>query len=255
MRVTPRVALPLLALLAFGGAWGRAAPETSAGTYQRVVALGDSVPSGEACSCRAYPDQLADALAAQSHHAVEVRNLAVAGATSGSLLQDFDPFALGSAAGRVTIVNVGANDFDPGLATLPSCEDAACWREPLATLRTNLGLLLDKIRATQPDEPSDRAPVMVVGYWNVFLDGAVGGTRGAAYVQSSDRLTKLVDAVLADVGAQHGASYVDVYRAFKGDGDRDDTDLLASDGDHPDDAGHHVLAQTLVAFLHSRRNG
>lgn len=253
-----------MAVLAFGVACAHAAPEfpvgsfpappPPAGTFRRVVALGDSVPSGEACNCRAYPDQVADALAAQTHHDVEVRNLAVAGATSGSVLQDFDPDALGSAAGRVTIVNVGANDFDPLLATQPACQNTACWSQALGTLRTNVGLLLDKIAATQRDASPDRARIVIVGYWNVFLDGAVGSAQGASYVQISDRLTKLVNAALAEVGAQHGASYVDVYRPFKGDGERDDTALLAPDGDHPDGAGHQLLAQTLVSFLRTGRS-
>jgi len=89
----------------------------------------------------------------------------------------------------------------------------------------------------------------VTGYWNVFLDGAVGRARGAAYVTGSDALTRAVNAGIAAAAERTGATYVDVYRPFKGDGDVDCTPLLAADGDHPDARGHRVIAEALLAAL------
>jgi lysophospholipase L1-like esterase len=40
---------------------------------------------------------------------------------------------------------------------------------------------------------------------------------------------------------------VDIYAPFEGAGDRNPTTLLADDGDHPNAAGHRLIAQTLLA--------
>ena len=52
--------------------------------------------------------------------------------------------------------------------------------------------------------------------------------------------------VLASADADH-ATYVDLYAPFKGaDGSADPTDVLAADGDHPNAAGHEIIAQALL---------
>jgi len=40
---------------------------------------------------------------------------------------------------------------------------------------------------------------------------------------------------------------VDLYSPFKGDGSKDPTSRLASDGDHPNSAGHQLIASALLA--------
>ena len=50
--------------------------------------------------------------------------------------------------------------------------------------------------------------------------------------------------------AAHGAVYVDLFTPFRGaDGSKDCTALLTDDGDHPDAAGHALIARTLLAAL------
>jgi lysophospholipase L1-like esterase len=109
-----------------------------------------------------------------------------------------------------------------------------------------LSSILAQISALHPD---GGATLLVTGYWNVFLDGQVGCSRGTTYVQASNALTLADNALIASVTAAHGDKYVDVYTPFKGDGTRDDTALLAADGDHPNAAGHALIAGTLLQAL------
>jgi lysophospholipase L1-like esterase len=39
---------------------------------------------------------------------------------------------------------------------------------------------------------------------------------------------------------------VDIYAPFEGAGDRNPTALLADDGDHPNAAGHRLIAKALL---------
>jgi lysophospholipase L1-like esterase len=91
--------------------------------------------------------------------------------------------------------------------------------------------------------------VVATGYWNVFLDGVVGRRRGTDYVQASDTFTRAVNGVIADAAGRAGARYMDLYQPFKGDGSTDPTPLLAEDGDHPNRAGHRVIADAVLAAL------
>lgn len=43
-----------------------------------------------------------------------------------------------------------------------------------------------------------------------------------------------------------GAHYVDLFSPFER-GDRDVDSLMAADGDHPDAAGHELIARTLLS--------
>jgi lysophospholipase L1-like esterase len=92
--------------------------------------------------------------------------------------------------------------------------------------------------------------VLVTGYWNVFLDGAVARTRGEKYLRLTDAATRAVNALIASEAKAHGATFVDLFTPFRGsDGSRDCTALLAADGDHPDAEGHALIARTLAAAL------
>lgn len=60
-------------------------------------------------------------------------------------------------------------------------------------------------------------------------------------------MTKAANAAICSAAGTAGATCVDLYAPFKGDGDSDDTRLLASDGDHPDAAGAALIAEELLA--------
>jgi lysophospholipase L1-like esterase len=236
----------------------RRPPSATTPRVHRVVALGDSVPAGTACSCDDYVSLLAKSLSTANGPAVASTNLAVSGATSADVLGQLTDTATRTAvAGAdVVVVTVGANDLeaadDP--TTCPSTDGqgsseviAACYDQELGTLSANLAQLLDRIDGLTAARGTR---VLVTGYWNVFLDGAVGRSKGPAYVELADAVTRAVNRRIAAAARAHGGTYVDLFTPFRGsDGTNDCTDLLAADGDHPDADGHALIARTLAAAV------
>lgn len=147
-------------------------------------------------------------------------------------------------AATLVTVTIGANDFDPARANDPTCggpSNTDCYRSDIGALERTVHSVLERIRTLAPGQ----AKVLVTGYWNVFLDGDVGALQGATYQRTSDALTKKVNQVIQREVTLAGATYVDLYSSFKGSGDRDDTPLLADDGDHPNEAGQQVIADAV----------
>jgi acyl-CoA thioesterase-1 len=97
----------------------------------------------------------------------------------------------------------------------------------------------------------------VLGYWNVVEDGDVGrsdyGADGAAEaaIATDQANTALRQAAQAAV-----AVFLDTSDALNGDdGDGDPTDLLTSDGDHPNRRGHEAIAQAVYSALPDPKHG
>ena len=90
--------------------------------------------------------------------------------------------------------------------------------------------------------------VMITDYWNVFEDGDVADADYSELGRAgSDRLTRAVNTVIATSARDSGATFVDLYEPFKSaTGKGDPTPLLADDGDHPNPAGHRVIARALL---------
>lgn len=216
-----------------------------------VVALGDSVPSGSACHCTPFPDLVASRLATLTGRRVVDTNLAVGGLDSSELLDQLDTAATRSAlrGANVVLIEIGANDFDEGLADDPPCarpDDDACEGATLRTVTAHLATIVDRVRVLQ--QPSD-AQIVLMGYWNVFRDGQVGQARGPAYVAWSAQITDLVNAAIATIANEKHVRYADAYTPFKGRSGLDPTDLLAADGNHPNATGHEKLASAVVTAL------
>jgi lysophospholipase L1-like esterase len=88
--------------------------------------------------------------------------------------------------------------------------------------------------------------VLVTGYWNVYEDGEVAQKAFSPEgVAATVDLTRRVNAVVASVTGAQGAKYVDLFGPFEKRG-KEVTSLLAPDGDHPNAAGHLLIAQVLV---------
>lgn len=206
-----------------------------------VLALGDSVPAGSACGCPGFVELL-DRPASGSQPAVDTVNLAVPGLTSQGMLDQLKDRQVMSTVttSAVVILTIGANDFDPD--RLVQLTDG--YQAPLRQTEANLTAAMRQIRALR-----STVRILVLGYWNVFLDGVVGQRQGPAYRAGSDALTRRLNVILRSVARAHGGSYVDLYTPFRGDGDRDDTELLAADGDHPSASGHRLIAKTLSPLL------
>lgn len=227
---------------ALAGLPAAAAPELKA------VGLGDSVPEGGHCDCTPYVERSAQAVGDTQGRAVSTVNWATSGYDSADLARQLNWPGVRRrlAVTELTIVQVGANDFDE--SRVAACRDSidACFGDDLRSLRANL---TDSLATIDRLQRNARAEVLAVGYWNVVRDGAVGRAKGADYVVGSERLTRRVNAVIAAAARDAGVHYIDSYTAFKGDGGRDCTGLLAPDGDHPNSLGHETLSRSLMRQL------
>lgn len=212
-----------------------------------VVVLGDSVAAGSACGCTSYATLLARGLANRTGTVVSLSNEGADGLTSSGLLDQLRRPEVRQALSRagVVTVTIGANDFDPGAAGEPACAGAGCYTGALQALSSHLEAALREVHQLVPDQ----ARVLVTGYWNVFLDGAVGRTEGADYVANSDALTRRVNQVIQSAAVAAHDRYVDEYGPFESGSLPRLTALLAPDGDHPSAAGHALIAQLLLAAL------
>ncbi|MEP7054896.1 MAG: SGNH/GDSL hydrolase family protein [Actinomycetota bacterium] len=226
-------------------------PVTRPGAVTAMIGVGDSVTLGSACACDNFMTLLSRSQAAAQGTPVHLRNDGRNGLTSGGLLarlRDAD-VAKAVASSEVIVVTIGANDFDSGVLDGPDCAPARklkCYQPGLAALRSNLRRVLSRISHLQR---GSRSRVLLTGYWNVFLDGAVGRDRGLRYVARSEALTRQVNRVIKRAAGDADADYVDLYAAFKPDADSDDTGLIAADGDHPNAVGHRVIAAALGKAL------
>lgn len=219
-----------------------------AGRYV-TVELADSVPSAANCpGCVSYITQVGDRLADRAGVTGVVVNDAVAGFTSSQVLDQLGTDGVRSrvADADLVVITVGANDLPDD--SDGSCDpDSGCARMAIAELRTRLTTIVQQVRALQT---AADAKVVVSGYWNVGVDGAVGRQNGQQYMTTSRTMTRLFNAMVVEVAASQKAIYADFSTLFIGtDGSADPTDLLASDGDHPNAAGHARLSDAVVSAL------
>lgn len=215
-----------------------------------VVALGDSVPAGAACSCTPFPDLYGSLLGRRTGASVGVTNEAVNGLDTLGLLAQLQQPRVSAAVGRadVVLVTIGANDFSErhddvveGLCTVGIAID--CVDDELGAMRANLTTILRDIRSLRQGQPTS---LLVTGYWNVFEDEQVAERSfGPEGLQASIQLTHQVNAAIRSVSEKTGARYVDLFAPFHDPALAEDS-LLADDGDHPDAAGHVLIADTLL---------
>jgi lysophospholipase L1-like esterase len=229
---------------------GTTAAETSATTGSwSVVALGDSVPRGTNCDCRPYPPLTADGLTTSTGKTVTATNDAVAGATSSDVLEQLasDEQLIDQVRGaRVVEIEVGAND----VAYSKSCGTALdCYTSRIPSVEKNLNAIVHRTRELTS---SDKALVVLLDYWSVWLGGQYAAAQGDAYVDAAAQVTDDVNTVIKSVAAKTGSAYVDLRAAFKGpDYAYDETHYLSNDGDHPNAAGHQRIATATQAVIES----
>jgi lysophospholipase L1-like esterase len=212
-----------------------------------VLGLGDSVPVGAGCGCPSFVRLLGSKLGQLESRPIDVVNNAQDGLTSAGLLEQVQTEHEQASASQVTLVTIGANDFDSSQLSTQGCTapELTCFGPALIAMQYNVDAIVDALLQAR----GPHGPILVTGYWNVMLDGAVGASRGQDYQRDSDALTRQVNAALQDTCRRKGVTYVDVYAWFKADHDGDDTALLAPDGDHPSAAGHAVIASALLNAL------
>lgn len=224
-----------------------------------VVSIGDSIPAGNNCDgCTPFIELFGQLLARERASKVQVTNLGIGGATSADLLESLGPEGDDAAPVRdadIVTVTIGANDFAPLLDGYPDGGYDENWPSTVDpdfdVLRSNLTTILQRLTELRDGRP---ATVLVTGYWNVFPDGDVARREyGPGFEVESAALTRRVDTVIEEVATAHDATYVDLLRAFKGSAETDDpTELLADDGDHPNQAGHQKISEALSAAVAPR---
>lgn len=204
-----------------------------------IVGIGDSVPAGTRSGGTNFLVELGQGLHAERGRPITVVNFAVPGLTTRWLARQVRLPGVRGALRRadLVVVTIGANDFSERILHTPER-----WDAEVARLRRRLGSLLGDLRAAR----SGRGQVLVTGYWNVFTDGQPAQRLGKRYRARSDEFTRRVNEALRAVATEEGAGFVDLYAPFKGAGDRDPSDLLASDGNHPNVEGHAVIAEQIL---------
>lgn len=214
-----------------------------------VVGIGDSVTSGSHCDCTDFVHLYARWLPPSEGGPATAINLGVGGSTSADLRSDLEhPSATTEAVSRadILLVTIGANELAPLQRTWAraGCE-SDCWQDSVEGVRSNISAIVDDIHRLRHGEPTT---ILVTNYWNVFIDGQVARRqKGLSYLRWSDRLTRAVNGAICAGARSAGARCVDLYAPFKGDGGKDPTNLLAADGDHPNAAGHRLIARVLLA--------
>ena len=216
-----------------------------------VLGLGDSVTSAAACGCAGFVQDFSDALAGRRGSLVRSVNLGQPGLTSVQLDEELhhdSPVRNSVGAADIVLITIGANDLMPSLAAWDTagCNDI-CAAGGISAVRSRISSIVDQVHALRHGLPTQ---VLVTNYWNVFEDGDVASAdRGQSYLVWSDRLTKRLNASICAAATSGGATCVDLYAPFKGDGTANPTHLLAGDGDHPNAAGHAAIARALMAQL------
>ena len=147
------------------------------------------------------------------------------------------------------MLTIGANDFTDhhDEVTAGRCDRASggdCLGDEVEQLRRNVRAVLARVRELRTGR---HTAVLVTGYWNVFEDGQVAREAFPdSGVAASIRLTLRTNRALQQAAA--GATYVDLFAPFQGSGNRLGlTGVLAGDGDHPNAAGHVLIAKALLA--------
>jgi lysophospholipase L1-like esterase len=209
-----------------------------------VVTLGDSVPAGTACDCDPFPDLYAALLAPPARSINDARPGYTSADVRGQLSDAGIRADLGSAT--VVLIMAGANDLADAF---DHDRDENAYRAAAAAVRQNVDATVAAVRQDHPAAVT----VLVLGYWNVVKDGAVGlATYGADGERSAVTATRYANRALRQAAADSGARYVPTTPLFDGaQRDQDSTALLAADGDHPNADGHRAIANAVFAALPS----
>jgi lysophospholipase L1-like esterase len=117
-----------------------------------------------------------------------------------------------------------------------------CYTAAISGVEQNLRTIMQRVHELTAGHLS---LVVLPDYWSVWLGGQHAQAQGQMNVDAAT-VTDAVNTAIKTVAAEAGSAYVDLRAAFKGPDYRyDETHYLASDGDHPNAAGHQQIALAL----------
>jgi lysophospholipase L1-like esterase len=142
-------------------------------------------------------------------------------------------------------INVGANDIP---FNTNSCGTSVeCYAPLVSHVQKNLAAIVSRI-----EELTSGRNVLVVllDYWSIWLGGTYARDHGHAYVSAARKVTAQVDTAVETTATQSGSAYVSERDAFKGPSfGYVESHYLASDGEHPNAAGHQAIATATEAEI------
>lgn len=223
------------------------------------LALGDSIAFGVGASDPSQGGYVAlvyQALQASQRYrgeGLELVNLSVPGATSADLVAPGGQLeeALGEIRRRgagveVITIDIGGNDLltlaNRGSPCLSDTETEECRRavrRVLGDLQTNLTEALRRLREASPD-----ATIVVVDLYNPY--SGTGDPRETIAELGVGQINGVIGAAADDPAIN--VRLASVFQLFSGRGPF----WIAPDGIHPNDSGHAVIAEVVLATIDGR---
>lgn|GEM_PF-2158562 len=214
------------------------------GEVAQIVAIGDSVLAARRCGCPGALVDYSHLIGALEHRPALLVNAADGAVKSWDVLAQVNTWPTLRAdlsAADIVVIMVGANNFTAPYKRAVHGEAGTDAFAPAAErLRRDVVAIINAVRALRG------APThfQVLGYWNVFRDGAVAAQRYTPQERTlATDATEAANAALAAAAREAGADWVPLVAAFSSGGDP--TAVLESDGNHPNAAGHELIGREL----------
>ncbi|MEN3339103.1 MAG: hypothetical protein V7647_2779 [Acidobacteriota bacterium] len=245
-------------LMSYAGG-GRAAEQWN------YTALGDSLATGYLAQ-QGYVSVFEGYLQADNMVGVTLYNLAQNGSTSGRLLNSLRTDSVFRSAvlqSSVITWDIGLVDFKNARTTYKSgkcgkADNQDCLRSAVAAFNTNWdGIVVELLNARSVGNTVIRT-MTIYNPWagvdagaNTFADIKEPVETRGNDLQVLGYYLDQMNSHIATSSAHYGIPYANVYTAFNGTSGREDPvtkGYITSDGIHPTDSGHRLMADLLRAF-------
>jgi lysophospholipase L1-like esterase len=261
---------PLAAFLFFAVLASQPAPPVHSAEAPAYLALGDSLAFGVGAANPAAEGYVGlvhfelQNVREYAESGLELENVSEPGATSGDMLEPDGQLdqAIAKIEEReaetaerddgvdtevdIISIDVGGNDLlslatpdSPCVVDVTTEECRNSITQTLGALQENLATILGRLRAAAPD-----AQIYVIDLYNPY--SGTGDERELIANVGVQQVNGVIGAVTSDENLR--AQLVPIYELFIDRGNQ----WIASDGIHPNDAGHRVIAEALMAALQDR---
>ena len=235
-------------------------PTTTADTVTTdsldYVAFGDSLATGYGAT-QGYVYRYADVLGMATGAEVNVNDLGVDGLTSRELRAGIEEDQGARDAieqSEIITINIGANDLMQARLSYKtgycgSVDNQDCLRQAVADFQANWDAILSGVTSLRSP---DAAIIRVTDFYNPFVDidraMVSWPDSGADDFSVFEEYLEQVNSHIAESSDAYGIPHAGIHEAFNGPNgaeDPGDKGYMYSDGVHPSDDGHAVIAQEL----------